>query len=237
MDLTHLTHLQQVLAQQVIIPPVGDGYLPQSQDIIFSLDIQYVENIAFVALDIQRYSGEHLGIYVGKTPVTMKYVPHFFCFREGPPLLTMINEVRQKYHIIPDLVITDGHGIAHPRRFGVACWLGIHTLLPVIGCAKQRLLHYQGKLGHQRGNFLSIWRNQEEVGRVLRTQEGINPIFVSPGYQVNLATAGDIILSLTPQYRQPAPLRRADHAARIYAKGQTLSNVTFIDLETDCEEK
>jgi deoxyribonuclease V len=230
MNLTHLAHLQQRWATQVIIPPVGGGYLPQSQDIIFSLDIQYVENIAFVALDVQRYCGERLGIYVGKTPVVMEYIPHFFCFREGPPLLSVINEVRQKYHIIPQLLITDGHGIAHPRRFGVACWLGIQTLLPVIGCAKQSLLDYQGNLAHKRGSLLSIWRKEEEVGKVLRTQDGIKPIFVSPGYQIDLTTATEIILTLTPKYRQPEPLRRADHAARIYAKGQTLSNVIFIQL-------
>ncbi len=219
MDLNYLANLQKQWAAKVIIQPDDVVYAPQPDDIIFSLDIQYVDNTAFVGLDVQRYSGERMGTYVEQSAVDVPYVPQFFCFREGPPLLKIINSVQQYFNLKPDLLITDGHGIAHPRRFGVACWLGVHTDLPTIGCAKKTLLDYQGVLGKKRGSCLAVYLENEKVGKVLRTQENIKPIFVSPGHQISLSTATDMILNLAPRYRICEPLRRADQAARAYAKG------------------
>ncbi len=216
MDLKYLANLQKEWAPKVVIPPDNAGYVPQSDDVIFSLDIQYDGDTAFVGLDVQRYAGEVIGTYVGQSSVDVPYVPQFFCFREGPPLLEMINAVQQ--HFSPDVLICDGHGIAHPRRFGVACWLGVQTNLPVIGCAKQTLLDYQGVLGEKRGSCLPVWLENEKVGTVLRTQNGVKPIFVSAGHQITLATATRMILHLAPKYRLCEPLRRADQAARAYAK-------------------
>ncbi|HEW97415.1 MAG: endonuclease V [Candidatus Parabeggiatoa sp. nov. 3] len=228
MNLTELADLQTLWASEVVIPPDNTGYVPQANDVIFSLDIQYVGERAFVGLDIQHYSGDIMGTYVGDTDVDVPYVPQFFCFREGPPLLKMVNFVRDHFNIIPDVLLTDGHGIAHPRRFGVACWLGVQTDLPVIGCAKQTLLDYQGELGDKRGSWLPVWLDNEMVGKVLRTQAGVKPIFVSAGHQIALSTAAEVILNLAPRYRVCEPLRRADQAARAYAKGKMLSGVTFL---------
>ena len=225
MDLTYLAELQKQWAPKVIIPSDNTGYIPQPHDVIFSLDIQYVDNLAFVGLDIQHYAGEILGTYVGKTIVETKYVPQFFCFREGPPLLKIVHFVQQHFNLIPKILIVDGHGLAHPRRFGVACWLGVEMNLPVIGCAKQTLLDYQGELGKKRGSWLPIYLEQETVGKVLRTQDGVKPIFVSVGHLINLNTATEIILKLASRYRLCEPLRRADQAARAYAKGKTLPNL------------
>ena len=228
MNLTHLANLQTQLAAKVIIPAENAGYIPQPDDVIFSLDIQYVDNTAFVGLDVQRYLGDVINIYVGQTRVDTEYVPQYFCFREGPPLLKVINFVRQHFNLIPDVLITDGHGIAHPRRFGVACWLGVQTNLPVIGCAKQTLLEYQGVLGKERGSWLPVRLENEMVGKVLRTQNFVKPVFVSAGYNINLTTATEMILNLTPKYRVCEPLRRADQVARAYAKGKTLAGVKFL---------
>jgi deoxyribonuclease V len=233
MDLSYLAKLQKQWATEVIIPPDNTGYSPQPNDVIFSLDIQYVNDIAFVGLDVQRYDGEVLGTYVGKTVVDMAYIPQFFCFREGPPLLEMVNLTRQYFNLTPNVLIVDGHGIAHPRRFGVACWLGIKTGLPVIGCAKQTLLDYEGELAQERGSWLPVFLEAEMVGKVLRSQDGIKPIFVSAGHLINLMTATEMILHLAPRYRLCEPLRRADQAARAYAKGKTLPNVTEINYK-DC---
>lgn len=229
MDLNHLANLQKQWAENVIIPSDNAGYTPQPDDIIFSLDIQYVNDIAFVGLDIQRYGGEKIGTYVGKTVIGMEYIPQFFCFREGPPLLKVINFVQQHFNILPDLLITDGHGIAHPRRFGIACWLGVQTAMPVIGCAKQTLLTYQGVLGIKQGNWLPVWLDNEMVGKVLRTQNSIKPVFVSAGHQITLSSAADIILYLSPKYRICEPLRRADQAARAIAADKTVKGVIFLE--------
>lgn len=221
MNLTNLANLQEQWATQVIISPDNAGYVPESEDVIFSLDIQYVGDTAFVALDVQSYSGEMIGTYVDQTHVEMPYVPQFFCFREGPPLLKIVKKVQQHFKLRPNVLIVDGHGIAHPRRFGVACWLGVQTNLPTIGCAKQTLLDYQGILGEQRGSTLAVCLENEEVGKVLRTQKAVKPVFVSVGHQMNLTTATEMILNLASRYRICEPLRRADQAARAYAKGKT----------------
>jgi deoxyribonuclease V len=228
MDLTNLINLQEQWAAKVIISPNNVDYVLQAEDIIFSLDIQYVDDTAFVALDVQRYSGEIIGTFVNQTHVKMPYIPKFFCFREGPPLLKIIKAVQQNFDLKPNILITDGHGIAHPRRFGVACWLGVQTNLPTIGCAKQTLLDYHGILGEQRGSTLPVYSENEEVGKVLRTQKAIKPVFVSVGHQINLTTATEIILNLASSYRICEPIRRADQAARAYAKGKNLPTGTHI---------
>lgn len=221
-----LSNLQQQLAKQLIIP--NEDHKFKSDDLIFSLDIQYQNNIAFVGLDIQTYAGEIIGAYVTKTSVDMEYIPQFFCFREGPPLLKIIDLVQKQFNLNPDLLIVDGHGIAHPRRFGVACWLGVQTNLPVIGCAKRSLLPYQGILADKRGSCLSVFLQQEIVGKVLRTQDNVKPVFVSIGNKININTAINIILELSSKYRICEPLRRADQIARAYAKNVNLINVSIV---------
>ena len=218
MNLTNLANLQEQWATEVII----SNYVPKDEDVIFSLDIQYVGDTAFVALDVQRYSGELIGTYVDESEVEMPYVPQFFCFREGPPLLKIVKKVQEDFKLKPNVLIVDGHGIAHPRRFGVACWLGVQTNLPTIGCAKQTLLDYQGILDEQRGCTLPVYLENEEVGKVLRTQKAVKPVFVSVGHKINLITATEMILNLASRYRICEPLRRADQAARAYAKGKKL---------------
>jgi deoxyribonuclease V len=224
--INQLSNLQQQLAKQLIIP--NEDHKFKSDDLIFSLDIQYQNNIAFVGLDIQTYAGEIIGAYVTKTSVDMEYIPQFFCFREGPPLLKIIDLVQKQFNLNPDLLIVDGHGIAHPRRFGVACWLGVQTNLPVIGCAKRSLLPYQGNLGEKRGSCLSVLLQQEVVGKVLRTQDNVKPVFVSIGNKINLNTAVNVILQLSSKYRICEPLRRADQIARAYAKNVNLINVSIV---------
>ena len=231
MNLTKLANLQEQWATEVIILPDNAGYVPKDEDLIFSLDIQYVGETAFVALDVQRYSGELIGTFVEQSEVEMPYVPHFFCFREGPPLLKIVKKVQERFKLEPSVLIADGHGIAHPRRFGVACWLGVQMNLPTIGCAKQTLLDYQGILSEKRGSTLPVCLENEEVGKVLRTQKAVKPVFVSVGHKMNLTTATEMILNLASRYRICEPLRRADQAARAYAKGKNVPALQPVDQE------
>ncbi|HIE02810.1 MAG TPA: hypothetical protein EYP59_21430, partial [Thiotrichaceae bacterium] len=97
----------------------------------------------------------------------------------------------------PELIIVDGHGRAHPRRFGVACWIGVNTDIPSIGCAKETLMHYNGKIGKKRGNYLFIKDKKGIIGAVLVTQDNTKPVFVSPGHRVSLKTSIEIILHLS----------------------------------------
>ena len=225
MNKNDLAKIQEDLASKVVIPPDGSGYHPNTGDVIFSLDAQYVDNQAYVGLDVQKWRGETIGTYVGVAKVSMPYIPHFFCFREGPPLLQMIMAAKRVLSLKPDLIILDGHGIAHPRRFGLACWIGVHTDTPTIGCAKEALIWYDGEIKKEKGNTLLIEDQNEQVGTVLVTRDNTNPVFVSSGHRVSLQTASKTILHLTKTYRICEPLRSADRSARAYAKGVVLDNV------------
>jgi len=226
MDKTNLAKIQEELAQKVIIPPDNSGYRAKAGDMVFSLDAQYVDDQAYVGLDVRKWNGQIVGTYVGVANIDMPYVPHFFCFREGPPLLRMIRAVQDRLAIGPDLILVDGHGVAHPRRFGLACWIGVQTGPPCIGCAKEALIWYAGIIEKKRGKMLRIQDQGEVVGAVLVTQDNANPVFVSPGHNVGVGAATEIILRLTGKYRICEPLRRAEQSARAYAKGAVLEEVT-----------
>ncbi|MDL1958349.1 MAG: endonuclease V [Deltaproteobacteria bacterium] len=219
--------MQKKLAQKVIIPRHNLGYYPKQNDIIFSLDAHYVKDRAYIALDVQKWKGKIVGTYIGITNVEIPYVPQFFCFREGPVLLEMLKAAKKRLSLQPKLIIVDGHGIAHPRRFGVACWIGVNTDIPSIGCAKETLVRYNGEIDKKRGNYLFIKDKNEIIGAVLVTQDNTKPVFVSPGHRVSLKVAIEVILNLSPRFRISEPLRRADQSAKAYAKEMTLEGVTF----------
>jgi deoxyribonuclease V len=133
------------------------------------------------------------------------YVPGYLSFREVPPLL----EAFAKLESAPDLVICDGQGRAHPRRFGLACHLGLLLDLPSIGCAKTRLVGEHREPGPRRGAHVRLLDAGECVGEVLRTREGVRPVYVSVGHRVSLPTARRLVLRLTRGYRLPEPSRAA----------------------------
>ncbi len=137
---------------------------------------------------------------------TFPYVPGLFSFRELPPLLACFERLRTP----PDLVVCDGHGRAHPRRFGLACHLGVLLDLPAIGCAKTRLVGAHEAPAAPRGSEAALVDHGERVGTVLRTRDGVRPVYVSVGHRVSLETARDWVLPLTPRYRLPETTRAAD---------------------------
>lgn len=221
MDKNEKIERQQQLYKEVIIPnDRKNSYLPKKGEVIFSMDIQYENNIGYVAIDILAYPNTSVGIYMQEITVTDDYEPGLFSFREGPLLMTAINSVTKNIKISPNLLIIDGHGIAHPRKLGVASYLGVLMNLPSIGVAKRTLLKYDGELGEKRGNTLPILLNEEIVGKVLRTQDLTNPIFVSSGHLVHLDVACELVLELAPNYKNIEPIRRADQYARLFAKGE-----------------
>jgi len=139
------------------------------------------------------------------------YLPGLFSFREIPPLIKAFAQLE----VPPDLVVCDGHGLAHPRRFGLACHLGVIFDIPTIGCGKTRLLGEQATpLDEVRGATAALVEAGEVIGQVLRTQTGVNPVYVSIGHRISLATACEWILKLAPRYRLPETTRQADQIVR-----------------------
>lgn len=137
------------------------------------------------------------------------YVPGLLSFREIPVLLPAFARLRS----VPDLLVVDGQGYAHPRRIGLASHLGLILDLPSIGCAKSRLIGEYGALGEERGSIAYLWDHEEVIGAAVRTRKGTNPIFVSIGHRIGLEQAIEWTLKLSPRYRVPEPTRLAHEAA------------------------
>jgi deoxyribonuclease V len=133
------------------------------------------------------------------------YVPGLLSFRELPVLA----EAWKQLEPAPDLLVFDGQGIAHPRRMGLACHGGLLFGVPSIGCAKSLLVGTHGPLGEERGATAEILHRGEVVGMAVRTRKGVSPVYVSPGHLMDLPTAVDWVLRLSPRYREPETTRRA----------------------------
>jgi deoxyribonuclease V len=138
-------------------------------------------------------------------PASFPYVPGYLSFRELPALLAAFAKLR----VAPDLVVCDGHGRAHPRRFGLASHLGVALDLPALGCAKSLLVGEHAAPGRARGAFAPLRDGGVTIGSALRTQAGVAPIYVSVGHRVSLATARRWVLHLAPEFRVPSPVRAA----------------------------
>jgi deoxyribonuclease V len=226
LDLDFLRDEQEWLAKQVVVAETEQEFHPHN--VLFGVDIQYVGEEAFCAISAYQFNGTHLDTFVLKTQTGMEYISGFFCFREGPPVLRTIRKILGHKNLMPQLIIIDGHGIAHPRKLGIASWIGVKTNIPTIGVAKRPLLKYEGVLEAERGSTLPIFREGQVVGSVLRTQTDIKPVYVSPGYKISLAQSNKITLDFSPKYRISNPIRIADQVARATAKGEKMPNVTIL---------
>ncbi len=146
---------------------------------------------------------------IARCPTRFPYVPGLLSFREIPVLLEAMAELKMR----PDLVLCDGQGIAHPRRFGLACHLGVLTDLPTIGVAKSRLIGKYGEVPEEKGRWVPLTDDDQVIGAVVRTRRGVRPVFVSPGHRVGLETAIRFTLGCVTRYRLPETTRLADRLA------------------------
>jgi deoxyribonuclease V len=133
------------------------------------------------------------------------YVPGLLSFRETPSLLEAWERLKAK----PDVLMLDGQGMAHPRRFGFACHVGVLLDLPTIGCAKSILVGEHGVLDPAAGSQTPLIDRGEQIGVALRTKKNVTPVYVSIGHLIDLASAVDLVLKSAPKYRQPEPTRQA----------------------------
>ncbi len=143
-------------------------------------------------------------------PTDFPYVPGLLSFREAPAILAALDRLPER----PDLLLVDGQGRAHPRRFGLACHLGVLADLPTIGVAKSRLVGTHDEPGEARGARSPLLHKGEMIGVVLRTRARVRPVFVSVGHRIGLETAVELVLAAAPRYRLPEPIREADRLTR-----------------------
>lgn len=210
-DETEARAIQDELRGLVVLdepgPPPGTG-LVTGVDVAYD-DERDVVAAAAVVLDAATLAVVEEATAVGT--VAFPYVPGLLAFREIPTVLAALEALTSE----PGLVVCDGYGRAHPRRFGLATHLGVLTGLPVIGVAKNPFTFSYEQPGTRRGDSSPLLAdNGEEVGRALRTQEGVKPVFVSVGHRAGLAHACAHTLRLSPDYRLPESTRRADALCR-----------------------
>ena len=146
---------------------------------------------------------------VARLPTAFPYVPGLLSFREIPAALEALGRLSAP----PDLLLCDGQGYAHPRRFGLACHLGVLTGLPSIGVAKSRLIGTHGPLPDEKGAWVPLLDGDETIGAVLRTRGGVAPVYVSVGHRVSLPTAIRWVLACTTRFRLPETTRQAHRLA------------------------
>ncbi len=199
--------LQLHLARRVITYTTFD---PDAVETVAGVDVGFPQGRARAAVVVLHLPDlEPVDFARAEMEVTFPYVPGLLTFREGPVVLAAL----EKLTIRPDLFIFDGHGLAHPRRIGLAAHMGVLLDRPSIGCAKSRLTGRNAEPGPHKGDWVPLQDGQEIIGAVLRTRTGVKPVFVSIGHRIDLPTAVDFVLRCTTRYRLPETTRWAHKVA------------------------
>ncbi len=173
------------------------------------------EDLATGAVVVLDYPGlRPVEVKVIKARPTLPYIPGLLSFREAPIILAACEALTA----LPDLLIVDGQGIAHPRRLGIAAHLGLWLNIPTIGCAKSLLCGEYEEPPIPAGSYRDITDEDETIGAALRTRDGVKPVFVSIGHQLSLESAIHWVLQCCRGYRLPEPQRLAHQAAGGFLK-------------------
>ena len=177
--------------------------------VVAGADVSYKGDVARAVFVVMR-DLEPVEQVVVDESVPFPYIPGLLSFREIPPLLS----AWKRLQTVPDVIIVDGQGIAHPRRFGIASHLGLVLGVPTIGCAKSRLCGEYDEPGPKRGSWSPLTHRGEQIGAALRTRDGCNVVYVSTGHRVSLESAISVVLACAPRYRLPEPQRLADQLTK-----------------------
>jgi len=210
--------LQNSLAQKIKI-----RHLPSSIKRVAGFDVSYLKekNTLIAGMVIIDYPSLNFqDSFVITDKINFPYVPGYLSFREAPVILKLI----EKYVHLADIFIFDGHGIAHPRGFGIASHIGVLTNQPCIGCAKKRLIGEYKIPDANKGSNTDLVYKGNIVGKVLRSKDNIKPLFVSIGHLAMLDEAMRFILSCTGKYRLPEPTRMAHLTVTKFRKSMISQN-------------
>jgi len=195
--------IQNELAQKICYKP-----LPKKISLIAGADVSYSKQndkffAAVVVIKLPHFDVVEVKTSMGKA--FFPYVPGYLSFREIPVLLKAFKKLKN----IPDAILCDGQGIAHPRKFGLASHLGLILNLPTVGCAKKRLVGEFRIPSEPKGSKTLLTYKNEKVGVVFRSKTGVKPIFVSPGNLVDLVGSVRLVKKCMGKYRIPEPTRLA----------------------------
>lgn len=197
---------QQLRAQVVSTDELGPVRF------VAGIDVAFEDNnsVARAAVAVLRFPELELcESAVVHHPIEFPYIPGLLSFREAPAALEALQSLRR----LPDLLLCDGQGLAHPRRFGLACHIGVLSQTPSIGVAKTPLTGVHEPVPVERGSWRPLLDDGEVVGAAVRTAAGVKPLFVSIGHRISLTTAIEYVLRCAPKYRLPETTRWAHRIA------------------------
>ena len=203
--------IQQQLRDHVKSAPLGKP--PRT---IAGLDVSIRGDVAQVAISVLEV--DTLAVVdeaLLRGPVPFPYVPGLLSFREIPAILPALAQLQS----LPDVLMLDGQGLAHPRRFGLACHLGVLLDRPAFGVAKSLLVGKFEGLGEERGSVAPLVHKSEEVGKAVRTRTRVSPVYVSVGHRITLDEAVALTMETAGRYRIPEPTRQAHLLSRRLDRG------------------
>jgi deoxyribonuclease V len=206
--------IQRALRRHLILP-AGHTDPPAT---VTGLDISYAlgsEHAVAAAVTIRVPDLEVLSVALTEGEVSFPYAPGLLAFRELPLLLAAIEGLPAK----PEMLVCDGYGRAHPRRFGLACHLGVLLDLPSFGVAKTTFIGTHDEPGPARGEWSPLQDDGEVIGRAVRTRTGVKPVYVSVGHRISLPDATALAVGLSAGFRIPEPTRQADLRSRQALRG------------------
>ena len=207
-------HLQEELTSRVVAGPALDL---ASVRYVAGADVSTQKDMAYATVVVLEFPGLSLVEVQGfEAPLRFPYVPGLLSFREVPSLAGALRKVETRV----DALILDAQGLAHPRRMGLASHLGIFLDVPTVGCAKSRLVGSSEEPGREKGSATDLVHRGETVGRVVRTREGVSPVYVSVGNGIDLESAVDLVLACCTKYRLPESTRQAHNAANRLRRGE-----------------
>ena len=198
--------LQKKLAAQVVIAPLD---LSQIRTVA-GIDVSHKNNLGRAAIVVLSYPDlEVMEKVTIEQEITFPYIPGLLSFRETPIILAALSQLETA----PDVLMLDGQGWAHPRRFGIACHVGVLCDVASVGVAKTRFVGTFDTLGENAGDTAPLMDKNEQIGVVIRGKKNTNPLYVSPGHKIDIVSSEGLVKSCLRGYKLPEPTRRAHNTA------------------------
>ncbi len=222
MDLTpaEARRLQGELASRVSVGPALDLNHVQY---VAGADVSTEKDFAYTTVVVLDFPGlSEVEVQEVEAPLTFPYVPGLLAFREIPTVARALEKVESPV----DAIIFDAHGLAHPRRMGLASHMGLFVDVPAVGCAKSRLVGEHEEPGTEKGSATDLLHRGDVVGKVLRTRTNVSPVYVSVGDGIDLESSAELVLACSPKYRLPETTRQAHKTAnRLRLREETDDNL------------
>jgi deoxyribonuclease V len=214
LSLPEARRLQQELASRVVAGPALDL---SGVRFVAGADVSTQGNMAYATVVVLDFPGlSPVEVQGYEAPLRFPYVPGLLSFRELPSVVGALEKIETEV----DALVLDAQGLAHPRRMGLASHLGIFLDVPTVGCAKSPLVGSFEEPGREKGSATDLVHRGEVIGRVLRTRDGVSPVYVSVGNGIDLGSSVELVLACCTKYRLPETTRQAHTAANRLRRGE-----------------